>query len=183
MILESDLLHAASSLVQLGLLEVLSVGSHKVESTPRVRIASISVDAVSFRFAANELIGWLGACDRLMGADRIWQGAWCLYLAQVDAIVCVGRYIEPSLVVDRDLASIVGWWQAASLHDPIVGQDDAPTLVLNRAIIALPAHVKVHRMVGHLRVIRVQVTPLIGSFLLLLDGVINAANDLWQRLP
>ena len=100
MILESDLLHATSSLVQFWLLKILGVGSHKVKSAPRVGIASISVDAVALRFASNELIGWLGAGDRLMGADRIWQSAWCLYFAQVDAVVCARWHIEACFVVD-----------------------------------------------------------------------------------
>ena len=81
MILECDLLYTTSGLIQLRLLQVLGVRPHKVKPTSGVRIAAISVDAVSLRFAANELIGWFRTGHSLVGSIGVGHSPRCLYFA------------------------------------------------------------------------------------------------------
>ena len=68
MVFQSNLLNSAPGLVQFRFLEILSVRTLKVKPAPRIRIAAISADTVSFGFTADELIGRLRACLRLSRA-------------------------------------------------------------------------------------------------------------------
>ena len=142
MIFQGNLLHSTSSLIQLWLLEVLSIRSDKVESAARVRIAAISVNTVAFRFAANELIGGLRTRHSLVRAVRVGHGARRLDFAQVDRLIGIKSTARATL--NRDLASIVGRWQTAPLDDAVVWQNDASHAVLhNRTVLTFSATVSV----------------------------------------
>lgn len=87
-VFQSDFLHAALGFEELGLLQVLRIGTHEVKSGSRVRIASISVNAIFLGLGANEFVVRLGA-------DLVFHSIWIaprVHSAQVDAILLF--YVE-----------------------------------------------------------------------------------------
>ena len=68
MVLQSNFLYSASGFVQFWFLKILRIRPDKVKPAPRVRIAAISADTVSFGFTADEFVSRLRACLRLARA-------------------------------------------------------------------------------------------------------------------
>lgn len=77
--------------------------------------------------------------------------------------------------------------QAASLHDPVVWQNDVPSTALNSEVhhcrAALLTRLQVHCRVCELGVVRVQVPPLVRPLPRLLNRVVQTADHFRERLP